>query len=51
MEYVKQQLVNIEEEEDIEKQSLLQLLLKSCSPKDACVIAVDNMAAGIDTVS
>lgn len=51
MEYVKHQLVEMENEEDSEDESLMKMLLKSCSPRDACVVAVDAMAAGIDTTS
>lgn len=52
MEYVKRHLEHMDNEDDESgDKSLLQLLLKSCSTKDACVVAVDSMAAGIDTVS
>lgn len=52
MEYVKVQLKEFEKgSETTEDEALMQLLLKSCSPRDACVVAVDSMAAGIDTTS
>ncbi|XP_054722757.1 probable cytochrome P450 301a1, mitochondrial [Uloborus diversus] len=37
--------------EDEISQALMSMLLQHCSPKDACVMAVDAMAAGIDTTS
>lgn len=51
MEYVKQQLQAIETGVESDEESLMQLLLKSCSARDASIVAVDAMAAGIDTVS
>lgn len=51
MEYVKQQLRAIENGVESDEESLMQLLLKSCSARDASIVAVDSMAAGIDTVS
>ena len=51
MEYVKEQLQAIENGVETDEESLMQLLLKSCSAKDASIVAVDAMAAGIDTVS
>lgn len=52
MEYVKEQLAELEKGADpSDDESLMQLLLRSCSPRDACVVAVDSMAAGIDTTS
>jgi len=51
MDYVKKQMPELEVEKENDEQSLMQLLLKTCSPRDACVVAVDAMGAGIDTTS
>lgn len=52
VQYVNAHLADLENSSTSEEEeSLMQLLLKSCSPRDACVMAVDSMAAGIDTTS
>lgn len=51
MQYVKSNLQTIDKDEETEEIPLMQLLLENCSPGDASVMAVDLMAAGIDTVS
>lgn len=53
MAYVKEGMLRLQQEEETHDtdMSLIEMLLKYCSPSDASVMAIDSMAAGIDTTS
>lgn len=55
MKYVQKKIAEAEKNggmdvEDPSKLSLMEMLIRNGSPRDASVMAVDALAAGIDTV-
>uniref|UniRef100_A0A2L2YDF7 Putative cytochrome P450 49a1 n=1 Tax=Parasteatoda tepidariorum TaxID=114398 RepID=A0A2L2YDF7_PARTP len=51
--YVNKRMSSIDSKnrQEDDQMSLIEMLLETCTPKDASVMAVDAMAAGIDTTS
>ncbi|KAF8782786.1 putative cytochrome P450 49a1 like protein [Argiope bruennichi] len=51
MQYVQSKMKDLEKERDSKSMSLMEKLILRGSPRDASIMAVDAMAAGIDTTS